>query len=224
MWHILKAEFNYHKKIFLGFFGFLPFICFHAINPILEDLSANYLIFMLIFLMLQNWNTFRNKENRERQHIRLPLSIKKIALARIFMIIIPCLGFIGFYSLIYSLLAGPIDHIRLLISFSMILLGFSIYFIIRDLFLSFFRKIGFTKNRIVIGLVLIMLGLNLLGIFFFTRTTNTGAPPVNMELLAKFVRFLQGADMYVATKFIVSSLALASSTLFSFGRRRSYLD
>ncbi|MFQ5824104.1 MAG: hypothetical protein ACE5JB_08635 [bacterium] len=226
MWSILKAEFNYHKKIFLGFSIFVPLLRIYATSPI-EDLPPNYLMFWMMFLMVQSWYAFRNKEKRERQLTRLPITMRKMALARIFMVIISSLSFIVFYAIMYFVLdpVKPVNQWIWIVSFGIILFGFSVYFILADLFSDFFRKIGFTKNTMVVGIALFMIGFALLGLFFSVTTSATGKPPIPIGPIIQFIKVNNpfGGEYGIA-KFMVLSIVSACLSVVTYGHRKSYLE
>jgi hypothetical protein len=69
MWPLIKSEIDYHRRIFLAFFGFIPLLWIYATSPFIEDMPQGMLIFIMIFLMLQYWIIFRNKEKRDRRFV-----------------------------------------------------------------------------------------------------------------------------------------------------------
>ena len=227
MWPLLKAEFRYHQKIFLGFLVLLPIILSYAIYPFHEDMTPGLWMFVMIFLMLQNWNTFRNKEKRDRQHATLPLSLNIIAGGRILLVIFPALGYIVLYALLVWVLdpVEPLSHRKLLTAFGFILLGFSVYFIFRDFLLSFFRKIGFNKSRMIVAGLLIILGFNLLALAAFMHSNSGGRLPFDIKPIITFFKTtpLFNSDDGVA-KFLGFNFLIACLTVFSFSRRKAYLE
>ncbi len=220
MWHILKAELSYHKKIFLSISSFIPVISFQAVYPVLEDLSANYMMLLLMFLMLQNWIIFRNKEGRTRQYVSLPLSTWKIAVGRFFVITIICTGTWIFYSFVVFILNSRIqlNHSRLLLILGIIFLGFSLYFVLRDLLFDTFKRIGLNRERLIVGGLLIMLGLNLLGVFFFMTPKSMGTPPGK---IISFIRYLKYDNPFFEC--IVVGIILACLSVWTYNQRNSYL-
>ena len=143
------------------------------------------------------------------------------------MIVIPSLSYIIFYALIYYLFVHANMNVykKCLISFEIILFGFSVYFILRDLFLGFFRKIGFTKNNIIVGLFLIILGFGLLGFYFLFITASTGEPPIQLKPVISFIKINNpfGSEPGIAI-FMAVSIILAISTIFSYSYRKSYIE
>ncbi len=224
MWRILKAELDYHKRLFAGFVGFVILLGFYAANSFIEDLSPNYILFLMMFLLLQNWNTLRNKERRDFQIVQLPVSIGLIALARIVMIFIVFVMLVGPFTLMQFLLTRSVDYIHSLIGLGIILMGFSIYYIMRDQILLFLRKMGITQSKMRWGLAVSFLALNFLGIFFFIKTSKTGSPPVSLDALVQFIRFIKGARPQDLVKFFVPAITFACLTVISFSKRRSYFE
>jgi hypothetical protein len=137
---------------------------------------------------------------------------------------------------------------KLLIAFALILFLFSAYFISRDLLLVFFRKIGFSKTRMVVAATLLLLGFNLLGLavmmnrnpadpafinikpvvmFFKTSTLfNTGpgiARLLSVNFLFALLTVISFRRRRIARLLSVNFL-FALLTVISFRRRRAYLE
>lgn len=73
MFHMLKAEIIYNKKLILGCFGFIPLVCTYEV--VISGVRIGYVL-LTIYMMTVFWNIFRNKEKRDYQLARLPLSAK----------------------------------------------------------------------------------------------------------------------------------------------------
>lgn len=224
MWQLLKAELEYHKRIFPGFLTLVVIIGLLEINSFAEDLSKNFLFFLTMFLLLQNWNALRNKENRDFQNVQLPLPIRRIALERIIMIFAAFVLLVGTHVLLQFLLARDVDYVRPLIAFALILTGFSIYYLMRDLMVPVLRRFGLTKTKIKWGLVISMVAFNILGIFFFLGFSPSEEPPALLRIFSQFIRFVQGANASDLGNFFVPALIFAALTIFSFGKRKSYFE
>lgn len=52
---------------------------------------------------------FRSMEKRERQNMLLPVSIRRIAIARVSLILLPCVFFYGLYLVLHLTLANTSD-------------------------------------------------------------------------------------------------------------------
>lgn len=71
------------------------------------------------------------------------------------------------YFLMVSIINPAVshDHSRLILILGLLLIGFSIYFILRDFLLDFFARIGWTKEKRRITILLVGLGLFFMGTF-----------------------------------------------------------
>jgi hypothetical protein len=226
MWRLIRSEFDYNRKLFLGLVAVIPLLSLLVVYPI-EDFSPNLLAFTMTLLMLQNWAVFRNKEKRVCQQIRLPLSLRRIALTRILLVMIASSGYLVLYAFIcFGLMtSGRVNYVALSMIFGIILLVFSVYFILRDLLLDFFRKLGLTKERMIVALLLVVVGLNILGVYVMIQTNTSGTAPLPVRATFDFLRRNNpfGGE-YGAVKFLALSALLASLTVISFERRKSYLE
>jgi hypothetical protein len=105
------------------------------------------------------------------------------------------------------------------------MLGFSTYFVLRDLLLDFLRRLGITKERMIMGLMLIAVALNVLGVYYFLKASSEGAP---LKAIRPFLEFLVGRSPLHSglglTKFMALCGASALLTVITFGRQRSYLE
>jgi len=224
MWRILKAEFIYSKWLILVYLLFVPLIAIQKVSPFLEDVPAAYVLFLLCFVTMQNWLVWKNKNRRDNHLARLPVSYLHLALARILMFVLIWAFFWSMFSLICGIFSAEIDLKSALIALAVLLTGFAIYYVIRDHLYEFFRTQGFTVQKFAFSLVLLMLGLNVLGIFFFIRTAESGTPPVSLDIMKTAARYFIYADntetfkiMAVATMFVLISIA-------SFLKKKSHLE
>jgi hypothetical protein len=218
----------YNKHLFLIAFLLMPFIAFETVNPLIEDLPIGLLVFVVMFLPLQNWITFKNKENRDYQHARLPLPNLHVAAARMVLVIL--IGFL--ITVIYFCMQwiikprGPISYQPGLVPFGLVIAFFSMYFYFRDLLLHLMRNnrfFRFTKERSVAVLISFFLILNLLGVYFFLSASNE-----QLNFIGGIFRFFAYHPLVTTPSgnmiWMVSSLILASLTLLTFRIRKSYLE
>lgn len=227
MWPLIKSEIDYHRRIFLAFFSFIPLLWIYATSPFIEDMPQGMLIFIMIFLMLQYWIIFRNKEKRDRRFVMLPVSLRRIAFARILIIMVAGFAYITIYRLLIGFF-NPIEFVnsrKLLIAFALILFLFSAYFLSRDLLLVFFRKIGFNKNRMVVAATLLLLGFNLLGLGVMMNRNAADPAFINIKPVVMFFKtstlFNTGPGI---TRLLGVNFLFALLTVISFRRRRAYLE
>lgn len=226
MWHLIRSEFDYSRKLFLGFVAVIPLLSLLVVYPI-QDFSPNLLAFTMPLLMLQNWAVFRNKEKRGYLQMRLPVSLRHIALTRILLVTLASSCYLVLYAFIcFGLMtSGRVNYVALSIIFGIILLVFSVYFILRDLLFDFFRKLGFTKERMLVALLLVMVGFNILGVYVMIQTNTSGTAPLPVRATFDFLRRNNPfSGEYGTVKFLALSALLASLTVVSFGRRKSYLE
>ena len=240
MWRVIKAEFYYlfssQKSALLLIYGLIPVFGILEIwkmslrpgrYPIVDDIPMAYLVGMVIYFILLNWIANRNKELRIRIHSRLPLSLYQLALARIGVLLLVCLEVVAAYALFHLLFnpRGIVAPERFLVMTAAFLLLFSVYFLIRDLLLDYFRRIGFTKNRVMIAAVLLGLGFNVLGVLVLMQTTATGHSFLPVERVVGFmIENNPFRGEYGLQRFLVTALVLGVATVFSFRFRRSYLE
>ena len=222
MRRLLKAEVGYNW-IHLVVIFFVPLIFVYQMAASSENLNFLYVLFA--FITINNMNTFRIKEKRDRFHVLLPLSGYKIALARIGSIVImPCFVIYVVYIFLHLLYgeARTIIDLSMLVGFGILNCFFSAFFVLYDLFSDFLRKYS---SRILLGLVLLGGVINLLGVFVFIRTKNAGGIP---SALADIIEFVISnnpfAGEYGVEKFLVLSILLSLLSVTTFGRRRSYVE
>ena len=224
MWRILKAEFIYSKWLILFYLLFVPLVAVQQVSPLLEDLPASYALFWLCFVTMQNWLVWKNKNRRDNHLARLPVSYLHLALARILMLVLIWVFFWSTFSLLCIVFSADIDVKSALISLAVLLTGFAIYYVIRDHLYEFFRKHGFTVQKIAFSVVLLFLGLNVLGIFFFIRATESGRPPVSMDFIKTVARYFIYADSAETFKIIAVATIFVLISIASFLRKKSHLE
>lgn len=224
MFTLIKSEIIYLKILAVVMFAVIPLVAF--LQTALEDVG-NFALLAVLFLLLQNWNTFRNKEKREYKNILLPISARKIAISRLAIVIIFCLAAVFFYRLIqlffpaelftYSIAAPVITGI--------ILLGFSIYFILRDLLLVFFRRIGLTAPRMLMLIAFTGIALNILGVAVLIQTKSSGRPPAFLPAIIEGFKtynpYNGASGPYL---FLLTSVIAGLVSIISYSKRKAYLE
>ena len=141
MWHILKAELRYNA---VSLIFTIAFICFFAMLFARAKLLNNpgVIVFMpLTVTVIIHLLMFRSIEKRDRKDILLPLSTKEIAVSRLMLIVLPVVFFSAVYivlSFIISLADYSWQHdvLDLLMFIGMIFMGFALYLIQHDSFIS----------------------------------------------------------------------------------------
>lgn len=227
MWQIIRSEIDYHRKLFLGYFCFAPFLGLIAAIPLPEDLPVAFWIFMILFLMLQNRMVSYNKEARIRLHAMLPVASTTLAVARCVLANGSVLIF-AFCCFLVSRIGYDDDSLRfsvLLKTCAFILIAFDIYFVLRDQTLPFFRRMGFTTRKSLITLGILLFALNVMGLLMFRHVQLTGSSIVNLKpvvyLLVKSNPF-RGFDGGI--KFLIWISVFGALSIFSFTHRKAYLE
>ncbi|MFQ5769024.1 MAG: hypothetical protein ACE5HX_00705 [bacterium] len=228
MWQIVQAEINYNKRLILACLGFVLLVCIYEF--VISEVRIGYVL-IDSYMLTVFWNIFRNREKREYQNTRLPLSVQQLALTRLIIILLACLSVSVFYFVTYFMFNFriPQEPIKLIVYPAIILIGFTIYFLMRDLWYDSFRK-WITSNAFKFKgvLLVITLGLNFLIIY------STVVVMLQKNLDRKFlvvIHYLDKINLLAdppATEFqliifVFASLILACSTVFTFSWRKSYL-
>ncbi len=218
MLKILKAEISYNKTSILLMY-------------IMLLLLSKYSWFMGVmgYITLNSINTLRNKEFRERKLAILPVSIASPAVARIILHTFPFIIFTAF-TFAALLIIDP-DQWKLieeLIYVNGILITiFSLYFILRDKCLYFFRRIGFTQKIFTKILVIFILVTNLLGIYTMIAVDKDWPNPavdVIKFFREDFPAYNPFSGEYGSYYFLILSMVLAVSTIYTYSKRKSYLE
>lgn len=161
MWEIIRTEFRYVYKMNLLLAGvIIPGSLLYmsgsptaGISVMLFPLSAGIILQLMIY---------RAIEKRERQQVLLPLSIRQLALARTGLVIGPTLAVYGIYLFLWAVFKdfNPAwwrqDILDLFMFFGLLLVGFSVYLILRDLFLSHIKNYRASELDIIILMVIIL--------------------------------------------------------------------
>lgn len=224
MWYILRAELEYNKKLVLGLLGFIPLICLYELAVSSE--RQGYVL-LTIYGLTVFWNIFRNKEKRNCQQARLPLAAREIAQARILLIIIAGVVVDGLYYATYFIFnfKPPEEAIKLAAYLGIMLAGFSIYFLLNDLSSGAFKNLRLSKKSFKAMLILVALGLQAMTIYAIIQTRATGRTHIFLHYFGNLNLLADPPGNYSEiVAFLILSVLLASLTVISFGRRKSYLE
>ena len=222
MWTILKTELAYHKNSILLFLTIIAFT--YLYNAVISPGNAEFMIFIMSFLIINSIISTRLREKRNRQHFRLPVSAHHIALARVLDIYLPCcFAFVELLILHFIFqknIPFQVGKISILIGIGIFL--YSLFFIFYDLYSSFFKKYGkFLLVLLVLGLSAFMAA----GILVMKQTNATGAPP---GLLISIIDFVKNNNPFAGEsgwiRFLIVNLILSSITIITFGRCKSYVE
>lgn len=230
MVQILKAEISYNRRIIIGFFSFLPvswlvsLIHLEGLFAPVESLAPSYLMFWLMFIMLQSWNSNRNKEIREFGQATLPLSRRKVAQARLMVVVLLALSMDGIYFVVLKLIrpARVIDFSTVMLPFTFILAMFSVYFMLRDRLLYFLRNNRISKITRERSFMILML-LNLIAVVAGFVAFMTRPKAIGTIIEFAIIHNPFSGEFSLERSFIVSVI-LAGLTIVTFNYRKSYLE
>ncbi|MEJ2635622.1 MAG: hypothetical protein P8184_10055 [Calditrichia bacterium] len=209
MWNIIFAEFRYTYKLALVLAGFIiPAALFYIQTSPTAGISS--MLFPLCAATILQLLIFRSMEKRERQNILLPLSVHRIALARVSLIVLPAVFFYGIYFFLRLLFGdtGSIWHhdpFDMMMFFGLVLLGFSVFLILHDLFVSIFKNYKAAEFDVVVLLVIIS------GVLL-------GIP------LALAVAWKNPSLKMLQVFCFIAGFVFLYPAVFSFERRRSYME
>lgn len=226
MWSILKAEISYNKILFAIYVMLV--ICVTFLEQTLDD-GGRFYVALILFLVIQNWLSFKAKEKRDRLIARLPKSQISIGGLRIGMMIASTALIICVYKVMHLLLGiqghanYPVTGWKLLSYVSIVLFGFSLFFIITDFLtprLCELKNFGILKERLFYILILLGILLQILGIVAFI----TKAPNVVTKVFDALY-FNNPFDDVQNIKVLAGiSLLVAGISMVTYSRRRNYLQ
>lgn len=140
MWKLIKSDLDYQKNSIILFLGIIFFAFIY--NVVSSPGNAEFMAFLMTFMMMNSFIITRASEKRNRLHFRLPLSTNKLGISRILIIYI--LGILAVCVLLISHqlfqrhASFPYQQIAVMIGISIFL--FSLYFIFSDIFTSFLKS------------------------------------------------------------------------------------
>ncbi len=213
---------EYQKNSIIVFLGIIFFVFIY--NEFISPGNAEFMIFLMTFMMMNSFVTYRAREKRNRLHFRLPLSTRELGGSRILTIYILAILAIGVlfisHKLFQSQVSFPYLRMTVLVGISVFL--FSLYFIIYDIFTSLFKKYG--RFFIMLGVLVLALFM-VLGIVVMKQTNTTGSPP---GLMISIIDFVKNSNPFAGRsgwiRFLRVILVLSFITIFTFNRRRSYVE
>lgn len=208
MWQIVKAEFEYMAKMIFLVAGFIipGALIYIRISP---TAGISTMLLPLTVATIFQPLIMRSIEKRERQQVLLPLPIRRIATARLLLVVLPTVFYYGLYLILYLVFKffSPLwfhDIFDLMMFFGLILFGFSLYLILRDMLISNFvnyRPAEFDAGILVVVCSLIFLAVPL------ALATQWGISGNILRVLCFF-----------------SGFVLLYPVVLSFTRRKSYLE
>jgi len=209
MWNLIKSEFRYNRVKMLSQLLIIPAYSLYIMWSSSKSwfgIPSILTVALAVQIVID-----RNLEKRERQNILLPLACKNIAYVRILLILLPGIVVFSAYIVIRLIIAHNLPSweyggIDLLMFAGLFLLGFSIYFIQRDLSYMKTKKVRRAENDVIILLVLLV--IMILGIPLTIAVSYNEV--VDAESLISVLSIL--------------GLLLLYPTVVTFYRRKSYLE
>jgi len=210
MWALIKSDFEYCKYRTLTSLWIIPGYYIYSVTSgqqswfvVPSILSVSVVIQVLIE---------RNMEKRERLHILLPVPIRGIGFSRLAILLFPFVGIIGLYLILQATLGGGLPPwtdggIDLVMFFGLGLLAFSFYFLLRDLLLYSLKHMeqsGIDAIFMLITARIVIFGIAVALTILFKKN------PMAHQALILLLFFV--------------GLNLLYPTLWSFARRKSYLE
>lgn len=220
MWQVIKAEFKYRWMNFALFSASVPVLLLLQLHY--QDASIGFLSFILLVLMINNWNAFQIREKRDFQHIQLPLPVRRLGLARILIVLISTTAFVGFFAVLHLVfrLGSPLNPRLLVTILAGVVLVFSLVFMFRDRFLG--TKALMRGKMLIVAVLAAVLALNIATWVAIDHARKQGLEPPRASRLFEYIEHHNPASTNLSTLlFLVLSLVLACLTIETFARRRS---
>jgi|GEM_PF-2546765 len=222
MWRIIRAEASYHKWLFLGFLAAMPGLIIHEMIGPVERVHPAFLIWILIFMPINFWVSFRAKDKRELQYTQLPVKVREIGAARILMVLGSALVSTALYTVLHVIVtpSAPLHIKAFLVSILSVVFLYSLVFIIMDRVMGH-PRLGDAKTWIVVIMGFMVLG-NVYALIATRRLRRVGGePPFFIKIIEYvFEHHPFSSDLHTTvTVCVVVGLAIFS--VWSFTRRKT---
>lgn len=220
MWQIVRAELKYNRLNFLIFLGIVSLGCIYGVyRPM-----ALFVAWVMMFLAVNNWNAVRIKEKRDFQLAQLPVSARRIALARLMLIVIPGLVFIVLCVAINVAVDPdhPINIRAVLMLFGLVVAIFSLALMSRDRFLGT-KALKRGKATLVV-ITSLLLVANIYTFFAVRSAEATGRVPVLVHVAKFLIDHNPSATTPRTLIFLAVCLGLACLTMITFQRRKTHIS
>jgi hypothetical protein len=227
MWQLIKTEIWYNR-VFLVLLLLTPpsiyWVHSGALNMLKKsgfaEIPWGLTIAIGIILIIKYGLVKLRKEKRNRMFIMLPISAKKIGIARLLL----SLSDYGILVLVVAamwivLWYGHTPNIGFCLSFgASVTIVYSLVYICNDIISS-------KRQQVLGGVIVALLGFNFLG-FFLYRKANIGATPEWLTTLFNIiVRTLEASSTINGSLiFLAVSIVLAYISIETFARRKTYLE
>lgn len=222
MWKLIKSDLDYQKNSIILFLGIIFFAFIY--NAFISPGNAEFMIFLMTFMMMNSFITTRAREKRNRLHFHLPVSTNELGGSRILIVYVLSLLAVGVLFISHQLFQRQVSfqyqRITIMIAISIFL--FSVYCIFYDIFTSFFKKYG--RFFVMVGVMVLALFI-VLGIVVMKQTNITGSPPgLLISIINSIKKNNAFADDSGWIRFLRVILVLSFITIFTFNRCKSYVE
>ncbi|MBI9070806.1 MAG: ABC-2 transporter permease [Melioribacteraceae bacterium] len=223
MWCLVKSEYEYNLKRIPILLILFPVIYYLKLAE-LEIFFYNLGIFYIIFLTMMFLVSFKNKELRERTFNTLPVKRIDIAISRLITVLLPLI----YYTIIMVLFEVSISKFDpdlnfVVISFSLSVISFALYLIMRDTSLRLVREKGITKNNMKTTLVFAILILNILAVILVFLTKEGLEIPLNeISDFLKMINPFKGE--YTELRLIITAIILSLVSLTTYTKGKFHME
>jgi hypothetical protein len=221
MWRIVRAELKYNRVNYLLFLAIVSLVCIYGVYRPMALMIA----WTMMFLAVNNWNAFRIKEKRDFQLVQLPVPTRKIAYARLALIMIPGVVFIGLCIAINVAVDPdrPINVRVVLMLYGIVVAIFSLAFMFRDRFLGTKALKG--GKAFLVVLLAGGVAANIYGLIAARRAVAAGAaPPLFVRTIELLKEYNPSATNPRVLGFLAVCLMLAFLTVVTFERRKTHIE
>ena len=189
--------------------------------------TPGYLLLFILYVVWQSWAVARNREKREFWQAQFPVANRRTATARIGFVLLLGLTMVAVYKLIYWL-ASPGElpyHGNPLTFFALNVIGFSLYFAMRDLLSSASGIVDVIRKKARMVFMFATIGLTALGVVALKMVNEGAALPFSPRPIADFLigRGAAHGGNGLLT-FLAISVVLALLSVVTFSYRRSFLE
>jgi len=222
MWQLIKSEFKYNWINFSLCLAAIPLLFLVQLRY--RDVGVSFFAFILLVLMINNWNAFQMREKRDFQNIQLPLPVRQVALARILVVLISCAAFLGLFVALRLVLApATLFEMRLLLNIlGLVVSVFSLAFMFRDRFLG--SKALMRGKVVLVALLAGVLAVNIAAWMAINQAKRQGSELPRITRVFDFIEQHNPTTSNLNTViFLAVSLVLAYLTIETFARRRSHI-
>ncbi|MBI9070805.1 MAG: hypothetical protein JEY94_04365 [Melioribacteraceae bacterium] len=223
MLKLLISELKYNLTIYLLYLVMTPMFYTAVLlynNDFLLGMIESFFPFMLINQIIIR----RNKEFREKMFNTIPINRELLGIHRLLIVLIPItICFLILIPIAITLSDGFHELEKLSIIYGLIIICLSLYFIIRDVFLSHLREKGITKSKMLIYLMLTGLVLNITGVVLFMLVKAGYEIPIK-----PLFQFLENHSPFsgelIGLRTVALGFMLTVLSVYSYNRNRSHIE